>query len=75
MKVGDCVKMCLNDVERFWARVQRTDGNAVFATVDNDLLSVEWSKGQLLTFERRHIYEVFASPNLNGRLREINHCD
>jgi len=60
--VGSLVKICADDIERFWVIVTNADGNNLQGIVDNDLSrsSVHNLKcGDVVSFELRHIYQIF----------------
>jgi acetamidase/formamidase len=59
VKVGDSVKVCCQDVERFWTIVTGVEGDKITATVDNDLVLIEGLKHRdTIEFERKHIYNI-----------------
>lgn len=62
VRPGSLVKICADDVERFWVVVTEVAGDKVQGTVDNDLLhsSVHQLKSDdIVSFELRHIYQIF----------------
>lgn len=60
LKIGDNVKVCLND-ERFWTIIKNIEGDAITASVDNDLVlpaNKSLTFGTLITFHKHHIYST-----------------
>ena len=59
IKVGDFVKVCANNEERFWVMVKSVEGNQITGTIDNQLIC----KGHGLkyqdqiTFYKKNIYQ------------------
>lgn len=59
---GSLVKICADDVERFWVIVTEVEGNRLQGTVDNDLLHSnvhQLKSDDVVSFELRHIYQVY----------------
>ena len=57
IKTGDAVKVS-NNYDRFWVRVTGIDGQVLRGSIDNDLVGPVGHYGDLITFEKRHVYEV-----------------
>lgn len=58
IKVGYNVKVSYNN-ERFWVLVKKINGDEVVGQVDNDLvLEQPFSCGNLIRFEKRHVYDI-----------------
>lgn len=62
IKVGDIVKVCANQCERFWTIVTGIDGDMITAIVNNDLIYT--NKHGLrcddkIQFHRDCVYQVF----------------
>ena len=61
LHAGSIVKICADDVERFWVIVTQVDGDRLQGTIDNDLLRSNVHKlksDDLVSFELRHIYQI-----------------
>lgn len=61
IKVGDAVKICANNKERFWVEVTAIDGKTLTGRIDNDLVFTDThglKYNDTVTFERRHIYQL-----------------
>ena len=59
---GSLVKICADDVERFWVIVTDVEGNQLRGTVDNDLMHSDvhqLKSDDVVSFELRHIYQVY----------------
>lgn len=55
---GNFVKICHNE-ERFWVELLDVDGDELSGRIDNDLVMPQPFKcDDLITFEKRHIYQV-----------------
>jgi methylmalonyl-CoA mutase N-terminal domain/subunit len=62
VRVGSLVKICADDVERFWVIVTDVKGAKLQGTVDNDLLHSDvhqLKSDDVVSFELRHIYQIF----------------
>lgn len=62
VRVGSLVKICADDVERFWVLVSDVKGDRLQGSVDNDLLHSEvhqLKSDDVVSFELRHIYQIF----------------
>lgn len=59
------VKIC-DGKERFWVLVEFCNDDTLVGTVDNELLGNQSyaTRGSYVSFERRHIYEVYAHDKL-----------
>ena len=65
---GDIVKICVDipdgkpSGERFWTKVKHVEttdfSTSIYASVDNDLLFVDWPVGKLLCFKPFHVYDI-----------------
>lgn len=61
IEVGDYVKICARDKERFWVLVTGIEGEVVTGEVRNVLLSTDvhgLRLGDTVVFEKRNIYQV-----------------
>jgi len=59
--IGDYVKICAMDWERFWVLVTGIKGELLTGEVNNDLLMAVFHGlrcGDAVVFERRHVYQV-----------------
>ena len=59
--VGDYVKICAMDRERFWVQVTGIEGELLTGEVNNQLLMTDFHGlrcGDTVVFERRHVYQV-----------------
>ena len=56
---NDSVKVCVNDVERFWVTVTEIDGNVIKGTVDNYVTLVPLTIDEEIEFEKRHVYSIW----------------
>ena len=59
LKKGDTVKVCYNNLERFWVILTSVKGNKLEGKVDNHVLANDLSLGDIVSFERRHVYDIF----------------
>lgn len=62
VRVGTLVKICADDVERFWVIVTHVGGDMLLGTIDNDLLHSDVHQlkcRDAVSFELRHIYQIF----------------
>jgi hypothetical protein len=62
VRVGSLVKICADDLERFWVIVTDVKGDRLQGTVDNDLLHSDvhqLKSNDVVSFELRHIYQIF----------------
>lgn len=62
VRAGSLVKICADDVERFWVIVTVVEGNSLQGRIDNDLqhTSVHRLKSDdVVLFELRHIYQIY----------------
>lgn len=62
VRVGSLVKLCADDIERFWVIVTDVKGDRLQGTVDNDLLHSDvhqLKSDDIVSFELRHIYQIF----------------
>lgn len=61
IEVGDYVKICARDKERFWVIVTGVEGEVVTGEVNNDLICTDvhgLRVGDTVVFEKRHVYQV-----------------
>jgi len=61
VRPGWHVKVCVDDLERFWVKVATINGNKISGKVDNDLVLTAKHGlllGDMITFERRHVYQI-----------------
>ena len=61
VKVGDSVKVCANQKERFWVTVTEVNNDDVIGTVDNDLVSVELAYDETIKFKKENIYSIYET--------------
>ena len=62
VRAGYLVKICADDIERFWVNVTDVNGDRLQGTVDNDLLhsdAHQLKSDDVVSFELRHIYQIF----------------
>ncbi len=60
IKVGDSVKVCINNKERLWVHVTEVCGNNLKGTIDNCPITLEEvSFGDLISFRKENVYSVF----------------
>jgi hypothetical protein len=64
--VGSFVKVCYElpppeTGERFWAIVLEVCGGTITAKVDNLLLSAPFRVGEIIIFEKKHVYDVMIA--------------
>ena len=62
VRTRSLVKICADDVERFWVNVTVVEGDRLQGTVDNDLLHTEVHQlkcDDVVAFELRHIYQIY----------------
>lgn len=64
---GHLVKVS-NSHERFWVLVTRADGQGITGTINNALVGPVGKFGDELTFERRHVYQIY---DRRPRLRPV----
>jgi len=58
LKKGDLVKVCYNDEERFWVILTSVRGQKLKGKVDNLLLTPDLSLGDIIEFEKKHVYSI-----------------
>jgi hypothetical protein len=61
IKVGDYVKVCANNKERFWVQVTHIDGQNLTGVVNNDLVETKHhglSCNDIVEFAKCNIYQV-----------------
>jgi hypothetical protein len=57
-----CVKVCANDMERFWVRVTAKDGDIITGEVDSPLLCVPLRFGQKIKVHTDNVYQIYVLP-------------
>lgn len=62
IKPGSLVKVC-DGQERFWVIVRGVKGNTISGEVDNELLGGQYALGELISFEKRNVYQVWDDTN------------
>ena len=59
---GNVVKICVLDAdgngEHFWCIVNHVVGDHVWAKVNNNVITVDWEVGKLISFKKHHIYMI-----------------
>ena len=71
---GDAVKICVNTcidgkpaVERFWTNVKHVEttdiSTSIYASVDNNLVEIDWPVGKLLCFKPFHVYDIIKKES------------
>ena len=63
IRVGVLIKVC-PDYERFWAIVNDVDGDDIYCTVDNDLISTKehgYECGDLIVVSKDNVYDIDTS--------------
>lgn len=59
VKVGDFVKVCVDNLERFWVEVTEISEDRIQGKISNDLLHFDNMKfGDVISFESRHVYDI-----------------
>lgn len=62
VKVGTSVKVCIADLERPWVTVTEITGDKIRGILDNELVFTGQHGlrlGDYITFEKRHIYQIW----------------
>lgn len=60
LKLGDIVKMCANEKERFWTIITAIKGNKITASADNKLVhNFGFNLGDIIEFEKKNIYDIY----------------
>jgi hypothetical protein len=59
IKIGDSVKVCVEDKERFWVTVTEIDGENITGEVDNVLIDVDLELGEIIKFKKENVYNIF----------------
>lgn len=59
LRPGDLVKVCVNDVERIWVRVEEVKGETILGRVNNEPLMEGLESEDLVAFEKRHVYDIW----------------
>ena len=61
IKIGDVVKVCADNKERFWADVIDIEGNIISCIVDNHLICIdEFNYNDLICVKFEHIYDIIS---------------
>lgn len=60
IKIGDSVKVCADNKERFWVTVTSVEGENITGTVDNDLVDVDLTYGEPVTFKKENVYNIWG---------------
>jgi len=61
LKPSDWVKVCINNDERFWCRVDTIDGDRIFGIIDNNLICTDshgLKYGDTISFNKNNIYAI-----------------
>lgn len=64
IKPGDFVKICVNEVERFWLHVTERTGDDITGRVDNDLIYTDKhgiKYNDILKVKTHHVYSVMLN--------------
>ncbi len=61
IKVGDCVQVS-NNYDRFWVKLTTVEGETLIGTIDNKLVGPLGKYGDVLMFEKRHVYNLATKP-------------
>lgn len=60
--VGDSVKVCADNVERFWVTVTELNGDCLAGIVDNNLICTDQHGlkfGDIVKFKKCNIYSIY----------------
>ena len=58
---GDLVKLCFTDTERMWVLVESVTPTVLEGRLSNTPFFLDSLRpGDLVTFERRHVYDIFG---------------
>jgi len=60
IKIGDSVKVCADNKERFWVTVTNVEGDIITGTVDNDLVDVNLAYGEEINFKKSNVYSIWG---------------
>ncbi len=66
LAIGDSVKVCADNIERFWVTVTQIKGRAVTGTIDNELVIVDARYGDSITFDKTNIYDILKGEYPNA---------
>lgn len=59
VKVGDSVKVCVNNKERLWVKVTEIFGSKLRGTIDNSPIVIDdVNYGDFLNFKKENIYDI-----------------
>lgn len=60
VKVGDSVKICINNKERLWIEVTEINGGQLKGKIDNCPIVIEdVNFGDFISFRKENIYSIF----------------
>jgi len=60
VKVGDSVKVCINNKERLWVEVTEINGGQLKGRIDNCPVFIdEVDFGDTINFRKENIYDIF----------------
>jgi len=60
VKVGDCVKICINNKERLWVEVTAIGGGQLKGRIDNHPVEIDdVTFGDSILFKKENIYNIF----------------
>ena len=60
VKIGDSVKICINNIERLWVEVTEINGGQLKGKIDNCPVVIDdVSFGDPLNFRKENIYAIF----------------
>lgn len=60
VKVGDSVKICVNNKERLWVQVTEILGSNLKGTIDNNPIVIDdVNYGDVINFKKENIYDIF----------------
>lgn len=68
LKAGDFVKVCVNNKERFWIRVQKIRGEEIKGVVDNVLVFADefsFDCDDIITVQKKNVYSILQSSRTN----------
>lgn len=72
--VGDLIKVCINEEERFWAEIKAIDGDTLRCRVDNDLMYEDHglSFNDEFSCHKNNVYDILTKEDLAKSLEEDN---
>ncbi len=59
LKKGDSVKVCIDDIERFWVTVTSVNNDEIIGIVDNELIDLDLKIGEEIKFKKENIYSIW----------------